>query len=161
MIGAPAVFAAASDGNVFSVRLRYMLEKSTLPSTSPIGGMITSFTSEVVILPNAAPITNPTARSTTFPLIANCLKSDRIDMVSGPPCALSSSCHIAIEQRSRERFMPRDLRVGGRTLPGDPKAACAYRQPIWPGLRQEGGHLRSCANRDVEGLFASANPAIV
>ncbi|MNC90501.1 hypothetical protein D3C83_66070 [compost metagenome] len=51
------------------------LEKSTLPSRSPIGGMMTSLTSESTILPNAAPMMMPTAISTTLPRIANSLNS--------------------------------------------------------------------------------------
>src|SRR5690348_2069619 len=46
------------------------LAKSTLPSSSPIGGMITSSTSEVTILPKAAPKMRPMARSTTLPRMA-------------------------------------------------------------------------------------------
>src|SRR5882724_7919972 len=45
-------------------------EKSTLPRTRPSGGISTSLTSEVTILPNAAPMMRPTARSTTLPRIA-------------------------------------------------------------------------------------------
>src|SRR5215469_1866927 len=56
------------------------LEKSTWPRTSPIGGMMTSLVSDDTIFPNAAPTTNPTARSITFPFIANCLNSESIDM---------------------------------------------------------------------------------
>ena len=37
--------------------------------------MITSFTSEVVILPKAAPMTTPMAMSTTLPFMANSLNS--------------------------------------------------------------------------------------
>src|SRR3954466_11835117 len=37
------------------------------PTTRPSGGMITSATSDETILPKAAPITTPTARSTTLP----------------------------------------------------------------------------------------------
>src|ERR1700683_1738053 len=44
--------------------------KSTLPSSSPIGGMMRSLTSEVEIFPNDAPMTIPIAISTTFPLTA-------------------------------------------------------------------------------------------
>src|SRR5262249_12827712 len=49
--------------------------KSTRPRTRPIGGMRISFTSDVTIFPNAAPITIPTARSRTFPRTANSLNS--------------------------------------------------------------------------------------
>src|SRR5688500_5181415 len=59
------------------------LAKSTLPSSRPRGGMTTSSTSEVMILPNAAPMTTPTARSTTLPLTANSLNSFHIR--SNPP----------------------------------------------------------------------------
>src|SRR5262245_59700720 len=51
------------------------LLKSTCPSIIPMGGMITSLTSEVTILPNAAPMITPTARSMTFPRAANSLNS--------------------------------------------------------------------------------------
>ena len=49
--------------------------KFTPPSSMPSGGISTSLTNEVTILPNAAPITTPTARSTTLPRIANFLNS--------------------------------------------------------------------------------------
>src|SRR5689334_15800224 len=47
------------------------LEKSTPPSTLPIGGITTLSTSEETILPKAAPMITPTARSTTLPLLMN------------------------------------------------------------------------------------------
>src|SRR5882762_8004178 len=40
----------------------------------PTAGMMTSPTSDVTILPNAVPIITPTARSMTFPRVANFLK---------------------------------------------------------------------------------------
>src|SRR6478736_3270696 len=51
------------------------LEKSSLPNTRPMIGMITSATSESTILPKAPPMITPTARSTTLPLTANSLNS--------------------------------------------------------------------------------------
>ena len=45
------------------------------PVIQPIGGMITSLTSELTILPNAPPMTIPTAMSITLPRIANALNS--------------------------------------------------------------------------------------
>jgi hypothetical protein len=54
---------------------RKRVEKSTLPSARPIGGMMISATSEVTILPNATPIMMPTALSRTFPRIAKALNS--------------------------------------------------------------------------------------
>ncbi|KAG0930935.1 hypothetical protein G6F40_014653 [Rhizopus arrhizus] len=50
-------------------------EKSTLPISRPSGGMMIFSTSAVTILPKAAPITTPTARSMTLPRIANSLNS--------------------------------------------------------------------------------------
>src|SRR2546430_672527 len=49
--------------------------KSTPPRSRPIGGIRTSLTSEVTILPNAAPMITPTARSTTLPRMMNVLNS--------------------------------------------------------------------------------------
>src|SRR5947207_527173 len=49
--------------------------KSTPPRSRPIGGIRTSLTSEETILPNAAPMITPTARSTTLPRMANSLNS--------------------------------------------------------------------------------------
>src|SRR2546425_402239 len=49
--------------------------KSTPPRSRPIGGIRTSLTSEVTIVPNAAPMITPTARSTTLPRMTNVLNS--------------------------------------------------------------------------------------
>src|SRR5271156_593768 len=59
-------------------------EKSTAPSANPIGGMRMSLVNEVTIFPNAAPTTNPTAKSTTLPFITNCLNSENIGTVRPP-----------------------------------------------------------------------------
>src|SRR5215467_8745856 len=50
-------------------------EKSICPSKRPMGGIITSSTSDETIFPKAAPMITPTARSTTLPRIANSLNS--------------------------------------------------------------------------------------
>src|SRR5882762_6437747 len=50
-------------------------EKSTLPRKRPIGGMITSSTSDETIFPKATPIITPTAKSTILPRMANSLNS--------------------------------------------------------------------------------------
>ena len=55
-------------------RMRKRLEKSMRPRTSPIGGMMTLSTSVVTILPNAAPMITPTARSMTLPREMNSRK---------------------------------------------------------------------------------------
>jgi hypothetical protein len=63
------------------------LLKSTWPSSSPIGGIITSSTSELTTLPKAMPMMTPTARSTTFPLTANSRNSLRkFDIGENLPC---------------------------------------------------------------------------
>ena len=50
-------------------------EKFTPPISRPSGGITMPSTSDDTILPNAAPITTPTARSTTLPRMANVLNS--------------------------------------------------------------------------------------
>src|SRR5258708_17605521 len=50
-------------------------ENSTWPSSAPIGGMMMSSTKDKMIFPKAVPIMTPTAKSTTFPRIANSLNS--------------------------------------------------------------------------------------
>src|SRR5258705_7195745 len=56
-------------------RTMNLFEKSRPPVNSPIGGIMISFTSELTIEPNAAPMITPTARSTALPLMANSLNS--------------------------------------------------------------------------------------
>jgi hypothetical protein len=58
-------------------------------------GMKMLFTSDVTILPNAAPIMTPTARSIMFPLKANSLNSSNIDIVRLPSCVLSFEFPVA------------------------------------------------------------------
>src|SRR5688572_13668413 len=58
------------------------LEKSTPPIIQPSAGMTIAFTNADTILPKAAPITMPTAMSTTLPFIANSLNSAIRPMVS-------------------------------------------------------------------------------
>jgi hypothetical protein len=81
---APAAFAAARDsygGGAFAPSFRTInrFEKSTLPRRRPIGGMITSATSELMMVPKAAPMM-PTAISATFPRITNSLNSFSISI---------------------------------------------------------------------------------
>jgi len=75
MVAAPAAFAAATVGCWPPERSMNRFEKSTLPSNTPIGGITISLTSDVTIFPNAAPITIPTARSSTLPRMMNSLNS--------------------------------------------------------------------------------------
>src|ERR1700710_3033463 len=69
--------------------------KSTLPVTRPSGGIKMSVTSDVVIFPNAAPMTTPTARSSTFPRETNSLNSLTMLMA---PCVPGSG-----HERERHR----------------------------------------------------------
>src|SRR6185437_12466775 len=75
MVGAPAALACAMVSKCFADRVMKMEEKSTWPSSSPIGGMMMSLTSELTILPKAAPMITPMARSTTLPRMMNARKS--------------------------------------------------------------------------------------
>src|ERR1035438_2657755 len=52
--------------------------KSGLPATRAMRGLIRSLTRAVTTVPKAAPITTPTARSTTLPRKMNCLKPDNM-----------------------------------------------------------------------------------
>src|SRR5436305_14095240 len=54
--------------------------KSRPPKTAPTSGMIMSLTRESTILPKAAPMITPTARSTTFPFSAKSRNSLANDM---------------------------------------------------------------------------------
>ncbi len=57
-----------------------MVAKSMPASNRPIGGMMMSSTSDETIVPNAAPMITPTARSTTLPFSANSRNSLSMDM---------------------------------------------------------------------------------
>src|SRR4029079_15926863 len=77
-------------------------EKSRLPKMRPMIGMMMSVTSESTILPKAAPMITPMARSTTLPRNANFLNSWSI--------VPSLSGHAKPDQQSRYR----DHRKAGR-----------------------------------------------
>src|SRR5215218_6818421 len=65
-----AFLASSSDFGISATlrsSTRNRPEKSTRPSRRPMGGMITPSTRVVTILPKAAPMMTPTARSITFP----------------------------------------------------------------------------------------------
>src|SRR5262249_11075110 len=82
-VGAPAALAAANEAydSPFSARKR--LEKSTLPSARPSGGIMMSATKDETIFPNAAPMMMPTAMSRTLPRMAKSRNS--FSMVDLPP----------------------------------------------------------------------------
>src|SRR5215469_9120329 len=70
-------------------------EKSGLPTTAEINGVSRSFVRAVTTPPNAAPITTPTAISTTFPRRMNFLKPSSI---SRPPQSSGRHCNAARQE---------------------------------------------------------------
>src|SRR5262249_11120827 len=68
------------------------------PVSRPIGGISRSLVNDVTILPNAPPITTPTAMSTTLPRIAKSLNSAII-----PICVSSGWCRRTLSETS---FVP-------------------------------------------------------
>src|SRR6185437_13758672 len=66
--------------------------KSTRARMSPKGGMTMSLTSDVTILPKAAPMMTPMARSTTLPRMANSRNSFHMASL---PKALRAADHVA------------------------------------------------------------------
>ncbi len=65
------------------------LEKSTPPIIQPSAGITIASTNAETILPKAAPITMPTAMSTTLPFIANSLNSESRLMVFSRWCRVA------------------------------------------------------------------------
>src|SRR5690606_20057595 len=78
MTGTPFATAAASDSGLLPSRAMNRSVKLAPPRIRPIGGIMTSLTSEVTIPPKAEPMTTPTARSMTLPRMANVLNSSII-----------------------------------------------------------------------------------
>src|SRR5208282_1422921 len=72
---------------------------------APMMGMMTSPTSELTMLPNAAPMITPTARSMTLPRMANFLKSSSI---ANPPGMCRSSITRASRVKSFRRLAGRN-----------------------------------------------------
>ena len=68
-----------------------------------MGGMMTSFTSEPTIVPNAAPMMMPTAMSITLPRMMNSLNSLIISVLAFRVCRLPSGCR-AHQSRARSHW---------------------------------------------------------
>src|SRR5262245_20718339 len=85
------------------------LEKSTPPRRRPMGGMITSATMDVTILPKATPMISPTARSSTLPFTANSRNSLRIGMTRLLARPEHRGCPVTLtdEGAPREELGPR------------------------------------------------------
>ncbi len=131
-MAAPASCAAASDANSWSDKLMNRLLKSTLPSSNPIGGMMTSLTIDVTILPNAAPMMIPIAMSRTFPFRANSLNSLSISSLLcwlGPGRGLLSRLTTGPSGRTPWRRRPGDRagrpNYGRSCLSHQPRGAMA------------------------------------
>ena len=84
-LGPNDLIALPAASTLAALSVTASFEKSTLPNSIPIGGMMTSLTNELTIFPNAAPMMTPTARSTTLPFSANVLNSDPTLMRVSPP----------------------------------------------------------------------------
>ena len=85
MVTAPSALAAASVAYSMPAVLpcrsvRNRLEKSIPPKTIPMGGMMTSSTSDFTSPENAVPTTMPTAKSITLPRMIKSLNSCLIDI---------------------------------------------------------------------------------
>src|ERR1039458_7779493 len=65
-------------GNTVLPIMKLIPVKSGLPAISAMRGLMMSFTSAVTTVPKAAPMTTPTAKSTTLPRRTNCLNPDNI-----------------------------------------------------------------------------------
>src|SRR3989338_6153101 len=87
---------------VAALRTSFRPLKSTPPSNSPIGGISTSPTRELTILPNEAPTMIPTAMSTALPLTAKSLNSLIIDMQR----LLFYSNYIIYRKNPLQYFLP-------------------------------------------------------
>jgi hypothetical protein len=78
-------------------------EKSTFPNSRPIGGMMTSSTRDLTMVPKAAPMMMPTAMSATLPHIANSLNSLNMIIL----LSLMMSCllsYLSLQKRRGFRF---------------------------------------------------------
>src|SRR6267143_444841 len=78
MVARPASWAALSVAGCFPDRSMKRLLKSTPPRSSPTGGMMMSFTSELTTAASATPMMNARASASTFALSKKFLNSDPI-----------------------------------------------------------------------------------
>ena len=88
--------AATSVTASFSTHFHWL--KSMPPVIMEIRGMMMSLTMEVVILPNAPPMTTPTAMSITLPRMAKVLNSSKNFFIKEPPvCIFFSPETLALQ----------------------------------------------------------------
>ena len=70
-----------------SLSTHFHAEKSMPPVSMEMSGMMISLTTEFVILPNAPPMTTPTAMSMTLPRMAKALNSSKNFFIQKAPLA--------------------------------------------------------------------------
>src|SRR6185312_16964206 len=126
------------------------LEKSTLPRMRPSGGMMMSLTSDVTILPKAAPMMTPMARSTTLPRMANSRNSRSMTN----PRALLPAPSSRQGRRTRKRRESSVVHPSGLQQVADrqPCADGSQDQPKRDNHRRR--HTRACPTRDAPGRGA-------
>src|SRR5688572_17656363 len=114
MTGAPAALASARVAYAPPPRGTNRLAKSAPPSARPIGGIRTSSTRELTILPKAVPRITATARSITLPRATNSLNSRSSDMA-----ILQSGTNQHLEGFAPHHSAQPLLELGQRPLRGD------------------------------------------
>src|SRR6266852_4059615 len=80
---ATAALIKSPRAKTLPLMVKLMAEKSGLPTMAAINGVSRSLVNALTTVANAAPITTPTAISTTFPRRMNCLKPLSINTSSG------------------------------------------------------------------------------
>src|SRR5690606_1076287 len=141
-ISAPAASTPAG------VTTYFQSETLTPPVATPTSGMTMPSTSAVTILPNAAPMTTATARSTTLPLAMNSLNSATI------PMALPSGCspvHRRLPRQHASVNLHHAIEAGAPVVAGAQRADAGRRahehqvpgtQGVEPGqFDQDVGHV--------------------
>src|SRR5262245_17431177 len=103
----------------------FQAEKSGVPPSTPMRGVIRSLTIEVTMPPNAAPMITPTARSTTLPRMMNVLNS----LSMGPSCSKVLLEELQVRARASfahgSRYRPRSSRL--KPWPAGCPSACLER----------------------------------
>src|SRR5471032_511496 len=147
MVTSLAALAAAKVSTAWSpLSTRKKLAKSTPPSAKPIGGMMTSLTSELTMPVKEAPMITPTARSTTVPRTANFLNSS-IRAMEPSIVAKKGKRGVRLITARRLNKPPRHRQIG------DP-----HRQPR-QGAEVIGGKIAPLAITPHHGLHDLKRPA--
>src|SRR5579864_7767202 len=118
-------------------RMSYLrLEKSGSFTSAPMNGVNKPFVSEPTTPPNAAPITTPTAISTTFPRRMNFLNPSNI--------AVPSQIEVLANVRQAGHQVKRPEKPGRVSLVGVLESWCArklvcsnFKLSLWPGVNHD------------------------